>query len=243
MSMLKKFTFPFGITKLFAVKISKLPVIVVIISSFFIVSFPTTKSSYAAQRIKNNHYATQTKQNSKFRGSYKEFLLALARRETGRQNPPNDIENSLGFIGRYQFGEALLKDLGYYDTPNPYNGGGNGVTKNYWRGTWKGKNGIWSKQDFLNNKNNVQEIAIQQAFQYKWKLINNQLNGHSIKEFIGQRRRQVLITTSGILAAAHLCGEGGVVKLLLTNQVSQDENGTSIVAYLKEFAGFQTPFD
>lgn len=234
---------PFLTTKSSSGTISKLSVIGLVVCSSLATSFVTSESSNAISALKTYDSAVQTKQNSKFRGSYKDFLLALGRRETGQQNPPTNIENQLGFIGRYQFGEALLKDLGYYDTPNPYIGGGNGVNKNYWRGQWRGKNGITSKQEFLNNKNNVQERAIQEAFQYKWGLIKGQLNGRSPKEFVGQKRGGVVITPSGILAAAHLRGEGGVAKLLLNNQPSQDENGTSILAYLREFGGFQTPFD
>ncbi|WP_414583760.1 hypothetical protein [Scytonema sp. PCC 10023] len=223
-------------------KINKLSAVGLVACSLLTTSFFAPESSYANSVFNKSDYVAQTKQNG-VRGSYEDFLIALARRETGQQNPPTNIENQLGFIGKYQFGEALLKDLGYYDTPNPYIGGGNGVAKNNWQGRWTGKNGINSKQDFLNNKNNVQDIAIKEAFEYKWNLIKNQLNGRSIKEFIGQQRGGVVITTSGVLAAAHLRGEGGVVNLLLNNQVSQDENGTSILAYLKEFAGFQTPFD
>jgi hypothetical protein len=176
------------------------------------------------------------------RGSFQDMLLALGRRETGQENPPYNIENSLGFIGKYQFGEPLLIDLGYYQAVVYY---GNGASRNEWQGMWRGKNGVNSKQDFLNNQNNVQENAIQEAFALNLDRINSQLqqNGRSLRDFIGQQRGGVVITTSGILAAAHLRGEGGVVQLLLNNQVSQDENGTSILTYLREFGGFQTPFD
>ncbi|MCC5603473.1 LysM peptidoglycan-binding domain-containing protein [Nostoc favosum] len=175
-------------------------------------------------------------------GSFQDMLLALGRRETGQENPPYNIENQLGFIGKYQFGEALLIDLGYYQANFYY---GNGASRNEWQGTWTGKNGVNSKQDFLNNQNNVQETAIQEAFALNLSRINSQLrqNGLSVRQFIGQQRGGVVITISGILAAAHLRGEGGVVQLLLYNQVSQDENGTSILTYLREFGGFQTPFN
>lgn len=187
--------------------------------------------------------ANQSQPNSvASRGSFQDMLLALGRRETGQENPPYNIENQLGFIGKYQFGEALLIDLGYYRANFYY---GNGASRNEWQGTWTGKNGVNSKQDFLNNQNNVQETAIQEAFALNLSRINSQLgqNGLSVRQFIGQQRGGVVITISGILAAAHLRGEGGVVQLLLNNQVSQDENGTSILTYLREFAGFQTPFD
>lgn len=176
------------------------------------------------------------------RNNFQDMLLALGRRETGQPNPPYNIENQLGFIGKYQFGEALLIDLGYYQANFYY---GNGASRNEWQGAWTGKNGVNSKQDFLNNQNNVQETAIQEAFALNLSRINSQLgqDGLSVRQFIGQQRGGVVITISGILAAAHLRGEGGVVQLLRYNQVSQDENGTSILTYLSEFGGFQTPFD
>lgn len=176
------------------------------------------------------------------RGSFQDMLLALGQRETGQQNPPYNIENQLGFIGKYQFGEALLIDLGYYQANFYY---GNGASRNEWQGRWTGKKGVNNKQDFLNNQNNVQETAIQEAFSLNLDRIKSRLqqNGLSVKQFIGQQRGGVVITTSGILAAAHLRGEGGVIQLLLYNQDSQDENGTSILDYLREFGGFQTPFD
>lgn len=187
--------------------------------------------------------ANQSQPNSvASRGNLEDLLLALGRRETGQENPPYNIENQLGFIGKYQFGEALLIDLGYYRANFYY---GNGASRNEWQGTWTGKNGVNSKQDFLNNQNNVQETAIREAFELNLNRINSQLeqNGLSLRQYIGQQRGGVVITISGILAAAHLRGEGGVIQLLRYNQVSQDENGTSILTYLREFAGFQTPYD
>ncbi len=173
-------------------------------------------------------------------GNCEQFLSKLGERETGKPDAPYDTENDLGFIGRYQFGEALLKDLKYYDVDKPYNGGGNGVDKNYWRGAWTGKNGINSKEEFKQNKNNVQETAIREEFSLNWERISQilQENGRSIEEYIGQERKGVIITRSGILAGAHLTGAMGVTNLLLKNEDSSDENGTSILVYLKEFASF-----
>jgi LysM repeat protein len=176
-------------------------------------------------------------------GSFQDMLLALGRRETGQQNPPYNIENPLGFMGKYQFGEALLIDLGYYRANTYY--GQPGVAKNYWRGTWTGKNGINSKQDFLNNSNNVQERAIEEAMRLKWSRLNSELQqrGRSTRDFIGRRQRGIVITSSGLLAAAHLRGPIAAAEMLVFDRDNRDENGTSIFTYLNEFGGFRTPFD
>lgn len=198
--------------------------------------FAHSTSLITANNITGNNLVAQS------RGSCEQFLEALAIRETGQQSPPYYIENALGFIGKYHFGEALLIELGYYLVENPYNGGGNGVDRNYWLGTWTSKNGINSKEEFMQNKNNVQDIAIREAFGLNRDRISQALqgSGRSIEEFIGQERQGVRITQSGILAAAHLRGETGVTNLLLNDQVSTDENGTSILDYLRELADYES---
>ncbi|MEO1725285.1 MAG: hypothetical protein AAFR84_23180 [Pseudomonadota bacterium] len=87
--------------------------------------------------------------------------------------------NSLGFVG-YQFGEALLIDLGYYDDDLFY---GNGAATNTWDGTWTGKNGVTSLADFMTAEK--QEIAIQEAFGYNLKIIEDGLSnsGQSLDDF------------------------------------------------------------
>jgi len=188
--------------------------------------------------------------SSPSRGSFRDMLEALGAFESGL--PPGNpnqykVINRLGFMGKYQFGEALLIDLGYYKTPKPYIGGGNGVDKNYWRGTWTGKKGIRSKQQFLNSPA-VQEFAIREAFALNLKRINNTLAGQrkSLKDYLGKTKtfkdngvsKTITITLSGILAGAHLRGPYGVANLLLINQVSHDEFGTSILRYIKEYGGY-----
>ncbi|MFA5354541.1 MAG: hypothetical protein WC291_09960 [Thermodesulfovibrionales bacterium] len=47
------------------------------------------------------------------------------------------VESKSGYLGRYQFGEPLLQDLGYYK--------GDKTSKNDWIAEWSGKDGITSK--------------------------------------------------------------------------------------------------
>ncbi|MBW4506257.1 MAG: LysM peptidoglycan-binding domain-containing protein [Scytonematopsis contorta HA4267-MV1] len=178
------------------------------------------------------------------KGSFQDMLLALGRRETGESNPPYDKVNSLGFMGKYQFGEALLIDLGYYQAKDNFYYG-NGASKNEWKGSWTGKDGVNSQQEFLSNKNNVQERAINEAMKLKWGVLNSELaaNKRSVKDFIGRTQRGIVITPSGLLAAAHLRGPKAAAEMLLFDRDNPDENGTSIFTYLSEFSGFTTPFD
>ncbi|MCA8884168.1 MAG: hypothetical protein KDA50_10565 [Rhodobacteraceae bacterium] len=153
--------------------------------------------------------------------------------------------NSLGFVG-YQFGEALLIDLGYYDDDVFY---GNGAASNTWDGTWTGKNGVTSLSDFMTAE--AQETAIQEAFGYNLKIIEDGLSqrGESLDDYLGTSRTYVdngvsvtvVLTMTGIMAAAHLRGAWGTLALLQAGSVSTDENGTSILRYIDQFGGYDAP--
>jgi len=153
--------------------------------------------------------------------------------------------NSLGFVG-YQFGEALLIDLGYYDDDFYY---GNGASSNTWDGTWTGKNGVDSLEEFMTAA--AQDVAIQEAFGFNLQTIESWLAaaGANLDDYIGTTRTyvdngvtvEVTLTLSGILAAAHLRGFDGVANLLLNGTVGADEYGTSILQYIQQFGDYDTP--
>lgn len=207
-------------------------------------------------------------------GDFTEMLDALGAFESGRpsEDPAQYVAiNQLHFIGKYQFGEALLKDLGYYNgdtTPYP------GSPKNDWiEETWTGKDGVtqlgldlstdqgsypyyptqnFSNSDFLGNQT-AQENAIRQAFGKNITNISSQLQakGRSIDEFLGETRtytdknsqtQTLTISMSGILAGAHLRGTTNVVDYLVDGTVTEDENGTPITQYINEYGGYDTPF-
>ena len=88
--------------------------------------------------------------------TYQDYFDALGFKESssvsgGAQNYGS--ENPFGYIGKYQFGEAALFDLGYYGIDNS----DSNLFRNDWSGNWSGKNGINSKQDYFNN-GAVQEL-------------------------------------------------------------------------------------
>ena len=177
------------------------------------------------------------------------MLRALGERETKDQ--PGDrykVVNSLGFLGQYQVGEALLIDLGYY-TPRNCTWYTHGASKNEWKGRWQIRN-IRGANDFLNSPR-IQDQVIRDAFALNWHYVNSSLGningylGHEpqFKDYQG-RLRKVRITTSGILAGAHLVGVQNTANFLKSGQLSKDERGTPIYDYMSEFNGYNiTPAD
>ena len=151
-------------------------------------------------------------------------------------------ENAYGFIGKYQFGEAALFDLGYYAIDNS----DKDLFKNDWLGNWSGKDGISTKQDYF-NKGSVQETIVHSWNEILWERIKLL----EIDKYEGQILNGHLITISGMLATSHLLGTGslssditGLRGYLLSGAISDygDANGTTANEYMAFFEGFQTPF-
>ncbi len=114
--------------------------------------------------------------------------------------------NSLGYVGKYQFGASTLALLGIKNT-----------------GT------------FLRNPR-LQERAFRRYCRYnKWVLRDE------ISKYAGKQINGIIITESGILAAAHLAGAGKVRKYLKEQGRGKtiiDAYGTTVDHYLNEFAGY-----
>jgi len=67
------------------------------------------------------------------------------------------------------------------------------------------------------------------------------LNRH-IKKYDGKIVNGVLITESGLIAAAHLGGAGSVRKFLRNGREFKDAYGTSIVDYIQTFNGYKLEY-
>jgi hypothetical protein len=115
--------------------------------------------------------------------------------------------NSLGYMGKYQFGQSTLESVGVYDSLR-----------------------------FINSPK-LQERAFRALLaKNKWEL------RHIIEQYNAEEIDGVLITESGILAAAHLGGVGSVKKYFKSGgaRVKKDIYGTSVASYLKKFSGYDT---
>ncbi|AXT20572.1 peptidoglycan-binding protein LysM [Flavobacteriaceae bacterium AU392] len=117
------------------------------------------------------------------------------------------VVNTLGYLGKYQFGRSTLNVLGIYNT-----------------------------RAFLNNPELQEKAFIANAERNKWVLRRD------IKQFVGRTIDGVLVTESGILAAAHLAGPGSVKKYLRSYGAIgfTDAYGTTLRYYLKRFSGYDT---
>ena len=93
---------------------------------------------------------------------------------------------------------------------------------------------IYNTKAFLNNPE-LQEKAFKALCK-----VNKWILRKDIQRCVGKTINGITISTSGILAAAHLSGAGNVKKFLRSNGALNfsDAYGSSIVSYLKKFGGY-----
>lgn len=134
--------------------------------------------------------------------NYVAFKEAVAFKESqGKYH----VVNTLGYLGKYQFGRTTLERFKIYDT-----------------------------SAFLQNPEQQEKAFMALCKVNKWILRKD------IKRSVGKTINGILITESGILAAAHLSGAGNVKKFLRSNGAIRfsDAYGATIRSYMKRFANY-----
>ncbi|GAB7536175.1 LysM peptidoglycan-binding domain-containing protein [Burkholderia sp. 3C] len=174
------------------------------------------------------------------KGGIRDFLSALFKSEGGGGTQYKVI-NKYGYVGKYQFGESALSDLGYYvsDGTSPLIKQPDGHKKflYQWKGTWTGKDGIKSLDDFRNSPDEQDVAAV------AWvRLLCSRAKHYGANQYEGKVIGGITITHSGIIGAAHLKGFGtekhpGVMQFLSSNGATdpEDANGTSVSDYIAKF--------
>ena len=131
--------------------------------------------------------------------------------------------------------QAFLDAIGFRESGNRYdivNRYGYMGKYQFGKKTLKGL-GIKVTQDEFLNSPYIQEKAM-------YALLKQ--NKRSLRKYIakydGKYIHGVLVTESGLLAAAHLGGAGSVKKWFRTGKVRKDGNGVKITSYMKQFGGY-----
>ena len=131
--------------------------------------------------------------------------------------------------------DLFLHDLGHRESGNRYNV----VNQFGYMGKYQfGKSTLKTlkikvtKEAFLNSPD-LQEYAMLKLLCYN----KNKLQKY-IDKYEGQVVNDILVTESGLLAAAHLGGAGSVRKWFRTGKIRKDGNGVKITSYMKQFSGY-----
>ncbi len=96
--------------------------------------------------------------------------------------------------------------------------------------------GIYNPNAFLYTPELQERAFLANAQRNKWILRKD------IKKFDGKKIGNVVVTESGILAAAHLAGPGSVQRFLRSygKQNVSDAYGSSVAYYMERFSGYDT---
>jgi hypothetical protein len=131
--------------------------------------------------------------------------------------------------------QRFLTDIGFRESGNRY-----GIT-NKWgymgryqfgKSTLKGLGFEVSKNEFLSNPQ-LQDSAMMALLNH-----NKEKLQKYIDLFDGETIDGMYISESGILAAAHLGGQGSVKRYFRNGKVFRDGNGTKITSYMNKFSGY-----
>ena len=131
--------------------------------------------------------------------------------------------------------ENFLSAIGYRESTNRYdvvNRWGYMGKYQFGKSTLKGLGYKVTRKEFLSNPQLQEEAMMALLLHNKEKL---QLY---IDTFDGKTINGMLVTESGILAAAHLGGQGSVKRYFKNGKVFKDGNGTKITSYMNKFSGY-----
>lgn len=171
-------------------------------------------------------------QFSEINQNEKAFLNNLAARESSSGKNTKSAGNYLGY---YQVGEEALRSIKVYkkDGTNDPKKGNDWKLKNWPKNDFNIKN----KTDFIKNKSK-QDAAIIAIMRFNWSVLEEKKDTLNVNDYIGKTINGIKITKAGILAGAHLCGTGNLIKFLKSNGKidEKDGNNVSISTYIKDFS-------
>ena len=131
---------------------------------------------------------------------------------------------------------AFLHSLGNFESGNNYsivNKWGYMGRYQFHISTVEGVGIKATKKQFLNSPS-LQEEAMDRLLTHNYKTLRRY-----IRKYDGKVLHGVLVTKSGVLAAAHLGGAGNVRNWFRNGKNFADANGTPITKYMRVFRGYE----
>ena len=154
-------------------------------------------------------------------------------------NPPHDlkkvvVEKSKEKIVVKDY-YLFLEHLGHQESGNRYDV----VNRFGYMGRYQfGKSTLRTLKIKVDRETFLSNPQLQDYAMHKLLCYNKSKLKKYIDNFDGQVIHGILVTESGILAAAHLGGQGSVKKWFRTGKIRKDANGVKITSYMVKFGGY-----
>ena len=161
-------------------------------------------------------------------------LPTIEQMEEERRLKEQAIKDSIANYHKVEL-DNFLSAIGFRESGNRYditNTFGYMGKYQFGKSTLKGLGYKVSKKEFLSNPDLQEEAMLS--------LLNH--NKEKLQQYIdvydGKTINGIYITERGILAAAHLGGQGSVRRYFRNGKVFKDGYGTKITSYMSEFSGY-----
>jgi len=161
-------------------------------------------------------------------------LPTIEQMEEERRLREEAIKDSIANYHKVEL-DNFLSAIGFRESGNRYditNTFGYMGKYQFGRSTLKGLGYKVSKKEFLNNPD-LQEEAMLSLLNHNKEKLQKYIDVYDGKTING-----IYITESGILAAAHLGGQGSVRRYFRNGKVFKDGYGTKITSYMSNFSGY-----
>jgi hypothetical protein len=131
--------------------------------------------------------------------------------------------------------QLFLNDLGHQESGNRYS-----VVNRYgYMGRYQfGKSTLKTLKIRASRSKFLKDTLLQEQAMFALLKHNKKRLQKLINKFDGKVVHGVLVTESGLLAAAHLGGQGSVKKWFRSGKVRKDGNGLRITTYMRKFGGY-----
>ncbi len=165
--------------------------------------------------------------------TYDDFLAALRMRESGDNY---QAQNQYGARGAYQFHEAALRSIGWY------NDDGTNGSPDDWRGSFTAASGVSNIQQFLASRTS-QDNAMKEWAKELWEYASSAQFRST--DYLGETIKGTVVTATGIIGGGHLWGPQAIDQYLDSggSYDPKDPFGTPISEYVRLFSGYDSPFD
>jgi len=138
----------------------------------------------------------------------------------------------INFKGHSDF----LSAIGHQESRNRYH-----IVNRYgYMGKYQfGKSTLKTLKIKVSRRQFLKDTLLQEEAMLKLLIHNKKRLQKYIDKYEGKIVHGILVTESGLLAAAHLGGQGSVKKWFRNGRVRKDGNGVKITSYMKRFAGYK----
>jgi len=131
--------------------------------------------------------------------------------------------------------ELFLDAIGHQESGNRYH-----IVNRYgYMGKYQfGKSTLRTLRIRVSRSEFLKDTLLQEEAMLKLLLHNKKRLQKYIDKYEGKVVHGILVTESGLLAAAHLGGQGSVKKWFRNGRIRKDGNGIKITSYMKRFGGY-----